>query len=100
MTRNFAKKQIIENLSIGGEIMRKTITALIMLVFSFGVVGTAIASGEATSCYKWSYNTNDGYVADRGDYGGAMIMIHSTARIGIHQATMIMMGIIQDEMID
>jgi hypothetical protein len=51
--------------------MRKTITALIVLVFSFGVAASAFAwgsGGEPTSCYKWSYDSHYGYIADRGDY--------------------------------
>ena len=51
--------------------MKKTITALIVLVFSFGVATSAFAwgsGGEPTSCYKWSYDSHDGYIADRGDY--------------------------------
>ena len=51
--------------------MKKNFIILLVLMFSFGVAVSALAcGGEPTSCYKWSYNDCDGYVADRGDYLG------------------------------
>jgi hypothetical protein len=49
--------------------MKKIIIALMVLLFSLGVVGTAVATGdyEATSCYKWTYDPGK-YVASSDGY--------------------------------
>jgi hypothetical protein len=48
--------------------MEKIIAALMGLLFTFAVVGTAIASGEPTSCDRWWYSYYEGkYVASSYD---------------------------------
>jgi hypothetical protein len=60
--------------------MTKTVIALIVLMLSFGVVGSVFAGnngGEPISRSKWSYNYLDGYVADRGEYYSKHMEKHS-----------------------
>jgi len=52
-----------------GNTMSSLIATVLILLFSFYLVVSAIAGkGEPTSCYKWSYNHLDGYVADNVNY--------------------------------
>lgn len=52
-----------------GNTMSSLIATVLILLFSFYLVVSVIAGkGEPTSCYKWSYNHLDGYVADNVNY--------------------------------
>ena len=49
--------------------MQKIIVGLMVLLFSFGVVGSVIASGEPTSCDRWWESFFQGkYVASSSSY--------------------------------
>ena len=49
--------------------MKKIIAALFVLLFSFGVVGSAMATGEPTSCDRWWESFFQGkYVAPSTSY--------------------------------
>ena len=49
--------------------MKKIIAALLVLLFSFGVVGSAMATGdyEPSSCDRWTYDPGK-YVASYDGY--------------------------------
>ena len=53
-----------------GNAMSSLISTVLILLFFFYLVVSVIAGkgGEPTSCYKWSYNHLDGYVADNVNY--------------------------------
>ena len=68
--------------------MSSFIATVLMFLFSFCIVISAFAGkGEPTSCYKWSYNHLDGYVADNGNYEGTSIRVKKTGKLYKEQQT-------------
>lgn len=47
-------------------ILAAVIVLMILLGFTVSAIG---GEGKPTSCFKWSYNHLDGFVAERGDAG-------------------------------
>ena len=68
--------------------MSSFIATFLMFLFSFCIVISAFAGkGEPTSCYKWSYNHLDGYVADNGNYEGISFSVKKTGKFYQEQQT-------------
>jgi len=61
--------------------MGRIFVVVLVLIFFSCIVWSAIAGGgETNSCYKWSYNHLDGYVADSGDYWENIYSVKQTGR--------------------
>ena len=68
--------------------MSSFIATVLMFLFSFCIVISAFAGkGEPTSCYKWSYNHLDGYVADKGNYEVTSMSVKKTGKFSKEQQT-------------